>query len=319
MTERRSSRRPAAVALPQQAPLDAVTGAFGYSGAAIARQLQTTGRRIRTLTGHPRRASAGTDIDVRPLDFQDPLQLTDSLRGVETLYNTYWIRFGRGSLDHTTATARSRILFQAAADAGVQRVVHLSITHPSADSPYPYFRQKALTEQALAEVGLPYTILRPAILFGGHGVLLNNIAWLLRRLPVFAVGGNGDYRIRGIHIDDLAQLCVAESTRSESVIMDAVGPERPTFDELVHTVADAIGSRARIIHVPARVIPPISSALGLMLHDKLLTADEYRAMSDGLADTDGPDTGTVALSEWLHIHGTALGRRYANELQRHYR
>ncbi|WP_328913295.1 MULTISPECIES: SDR family oxidoreductase [unclassified Streptomyces] len=152
-----------------QAPLDAVTGAFGYSGAAIADRLQAAGRRVRTLTGHPDRAPAGSTVEVRPLDFHDPAALTDALRGTDTLYNTYWVRFGRGALDHRTATARSRTLFRAAADAGVRRVVHVSITHPAADSPYPYFREKARTEQALADVGIPYSVLRPAILFGGRG------------------------------------------------------------------------------------------------------------------------------------------------------
>ncbi|WP_209446073.1 NAD(P)H-binding protein [Streptomyces sp. MZ04] len=295
-----------------------MTGAFGYSGAAIARHLQDAGRRVRTVTGHPHLAPAGTEIEVRPLDFEDPARLADALQGVDTLYNTYWVRFGRGGLDHATATARSRTLFRAAADAGVRRVVHLSITHPSADSPYPYFREKARTEQALAEVGLPHSILRPAILFGGRGVLLNNIAWLLRRLPVFAIGGDGGYRIRGIHVDDLARLCIEEATRSENATLDAVGPERPTFDELVRSIADTVGSRARILHVPARAIPPLSAGLGLLLRDKLLTADEYGAMADGLADTDGPATGTTALSEWLHGNGDSLGLRYANELARHY-
>ncbi|TDU02311.1 NADH dehydrogenase [Streptomyces sp. 846.5] len=299
--------------------LDAVTGAFGYSGAAIAAQLRESGRRVRTLTAHPERAPSHSDIEIHPLDFDDRSRLTEALRGVETIYNTYWIRFPRGTLDHAAATARSQVLFQAAADAGVQRVVHLSITHPGVDSPYSYFREKARTEAALVGTGLPHTILRPAILFGGSGVLLNNIAWLLRRIPVFAVGGDGSYRIRGIHVDDLARLCITEGARTGSTVLDAVGPERPTFDELVRAIATAVGSRARLVHVPGALVPPVSSALGLFLRDRLLTADEYRAMADGLADTDGPATGTTALSHWLQQEGPALGRHYANELTRHYR
>ena len=175
---------------------DVVTGAFSYSGAVIASELQAAGHRVRTLTGHPGRAPAGTAIEVRPLDFTDPAGLTESLRGARALVNTYWVRFAHGQVSHEIAVARSRVLFQAAAEAGVRRVVHVSITHPDADSPYPYFRGKAAVEQALADLGLPHTVLRPAILFGGNGVLINNIAWLLRHLPVFAVGGTGEYRIR---------------------------------------------------------------------------------------------------------------------------
>ena len=303
---------------------DVVTGAFSYSGAAIARRLGETGRQVRTVTGHPGRAPGGTKIEARPLDFTDPAGLAESLRGAGTLYNTYWVRFARGELDHRAAVDNSRTLFRAARDAGVRRIVHVSITNADPGSPYPYFRGKAEVEQALAETGLPSTVLRPAILFGGgRDVLLNNIAWLLRRLPVFAVGGSGDYRIRGIHVDDLARLAVEAGAGAggaeDSVVLDAVGPERPTFLELVTSIRDAVGSRARIVRVPGALLPPLSSLLGVALRDRLLTRDEYRAMAAGCADTEGPATGRIALSDWLEEQADTLGRHYANEIDRHYR
>ncbi len=298
--------------------LDVVTGAFSYSGSSLARALLQSGRQVRTLTGHPGRAPSGTAVDVHPLDFEDQLGLAASLAGVTTLYNTYWVRFARRTVDHERAVANSRVLFHAAERAGVQRIVHVSITHPASTSPLPYFRGKAVVERALAECDLSYAILRPAILFGGDGVLLNNIAWLLRRLPVFAIGGRGDYRIRGIHVDDLAHLCLAKAAETDDSVTDAVGPERPTFTELVGAVRDAVGSRARLLHVPGATVPVFARMLGLALHDVLLTADEYRAMAAGLADTDGPATGPTALSAWLAEHGEALGLRYANELERHF-
>ncbi len=240
--------------------LDVVTGAFSYSGAAIARAVEASGRRVRTLTGHPGRAPAGTSIDVRPLAFDDPPALVESLSGVRTLYNTYWVRFAKGRIDHDAAVANSTILFDAARKAGVQRIVHVSITHPSADSPYPYFRGKASVEHTLVQTGVSHAVLRPAILFGGDGVLVNNIAWLLRHVPVFAVGGGGNYRIRGIHIDDLARLCVDAGSATGSTTIDAVGPERPTFREMVHAIRRAVGSRSVVVPVPGTLVPPMSGA-----------------------------------------------------------
>jgi uncharacterized protein YbjT (DUF2867 family) len=298
--------------------LDVVTGAFSYSGRAIADALRQSGRTVRTLTGHPDRAPRDTPVEARPLDFDDPTELVASLEGATTLYNTYWVRFAHDRTDHERAVANSRMLFQAAERAGVQRIVHVSITNPSVDSPFPYFRGKALVEQALADTGQSYAILRPAILFGGDGVLLNNIAWLLRHLPVFAVGGSGDYRIRGIHIDDLAHLCVEMGRQSDNRTIDAVGPESPTFFDLVTSIRDAVGSRARIVRVPSVLIPGLARVLGLLLRDVLLTPDEFGAMAAGLADTSGPPTGTTALSDWLSEHGPTLGRHYANELHRHF-
>jgi NADH dehydrogenase len=272
------------------AQLDVVTGAFSYSGAAIAGELQKAGHRVRTLTAHPDRAPADTDIEVRPLDFADAAELTRSLRGAHTLYNTYWVRFAHGRTDHDTAVANSRALFEAAAAAGIERIVHISITHPSPDSPYPYFRGKAHVEQLLADSGISYAIARPAILFGGDGVLINNIAWLLRRLPVFAMGGRGDYRIRGIHVADLARLCASLGRRTDTVTVDAVGPESLTFRELVHAVRAAVGSRALIVPVPPVLLIALSHALGVALHDQLLTREEYQAMAAELADSDAPAT-----------------------------
>jgi NADH dehydrogenase len=298
--------------------LDAVTGAFSYSGQAIAEALLNSGRPVRTLTGHPNRAPNDSPIEIRSLDFDDPIGLAASLEGVDTLYNTYWVRFAHRRIDHELAVNNSRALFQAARLAGVQRIVHVSITHPSADSPLPYFRGKALVERALAETGVSYAVLRPAILFGGNGVLINNIAWLLRHFPVFAIGGSGDYRIRAIHIDDLAQLCLQRGSESLNSVSDAVGPERPTFIELVTSIKKVVGSRSMLIPVPGLVLPLFSRVVGAALADVLLTRDEYRAMADGLADTEGPATGTTALSDWLANNGPTLGLTYANELKRHF-
>ncbi|HEY8081273.1 MAG TPA: NAD-dependent epimerase/dehydratase family protein [Acidimicrobiales bacterium] len=298
--------------------LDAVTGAFSYSGSAIARALLGEGRAVRTLTMHPDRG-VGNPIEARALDFDDPNGLVRSLGGVTTLYNTYWVRFAHGTTTHDTAVENSRTLFLAAKRAGVAKVVHVSILHPSSTSPYPYFRGKALCERALAETGLPYAVLRPSVLFDERGVLLNNIAWLLRHLPVFAIGGRGDYRVRPIHVDDLARLAVSAATWRDDRTVDAVGPERPTFSELVSMIRAATSSRSMVVHVPAPLLLAAARVLGVAMRDVVLTQEEYRTMRDGLADSDAESTGATMLSTWLAEHGDGLGREYRNELDLHFR
>jgi uncharacterized protein YbjT (DUF2867 family) len=297
---------------------DVVTGAFGYSGAAIARELLAAGHTVRTLTGHPGRAPAGSPVEARPLDFARPQQLAQDLSGAHTLYCTYWIRFSRGDATHEVAVDNLRVLFDAAARAGIQRIVHVSILHADPASPYPYFRGKGRAEQYLASLGVPYAVARPAIFFGGDGVLLNNIAWLLRRLPVFAIGGGGHYKIRPIHVDDLARLAVSLGGASGSETVDAVGPRSVSFREMVAAIRSAVRSRSVIVPVPGWLIPPVSAVLGAALRDVLLTTEEYRAMAAGLADSSAPATGQISLTDWIAEHGDCLGRGYASELLRHY-
>ena len=300
--------------------LDIVTGAFSYSGAAIARELLRRGHRVRTLTGHPQRAPVGTPIDTRPLKFGVQSELVAAMAGADTLYNTYWIRFAHGALNHDVAVANSRTLFAAAAKAGVRRIVHISITNPSLTSADSYFRGKAEVEDALAGSGVPHAIARPAVLFGGDGVLINNIAWLLRHLPVFAIGGRGDYRVRPIHVDDLAKLCADLGAVSEEAItVDAVGPQSLTFRQMVEEIRDAVGSHSVLVPVPGRVIPAFAAALNLVLRDTLLTGAEYASMAANRADSAEPATGSAIFTVWVHEHGDDLGRRYASELDRHFR
>jgi uncharacterized protein YbjT (DUF2867 family) len=300
------------------APVDAVTGAFSYSGASIAAELQRRGRRVRTLTGHPERASSfQTTIDVRPLPFDDASALRLCLDGVDTLYNTYWVRMPRHGTTFAAARRNTFALFDAARGAGVRRIVHVSITHPDLHSPYPYFREKAIIEKRLAEVGVSHAVVRPAFFFGRDGVLINNVAWLLRHLPVVPVPGGGHYWMRGIHVDDLALLCADLGAGAAHVTVDAVGPERLTFRRLVECVRDHVAPRTPVVSAPSSAVLPLLDAISVVLRDPLLTRDEYRALAAGLADSTAPATGKTRFTEWVAANAHDLGRRYANDRRRH--
>ncbi len=299
--------------------IQAVTGAFGYSGRAIAAHLLERGAQVRTLTGHPHRPDPfGGRVEVAPLAFGDPAALRGALRGVEVLYNTYWVRFEHGEATFGRAVANSRVLFRAAAEAGVSRVVHVSITNPSLDARLPYFSGKAELERALRESGLSHAILRPAVFFGGRDVLVNNIAWLLRRLPVFGVV-RGRYGLRPIHVDDFARLAVAQGGLRGDATIDAVGPETFGFEELVRLVARAVGSRAAIVHVPRALLLLASRLVGRVVGDVPLTGDEISGLASNLLVTSGPATGETRFTEWLASSAGGLGRDWAGELARHFR
>ena len=297
--------------------LHAVTGAFGYSGKYIAQRLLAAGERVMTLTNSLRRDHPfGDRLPAVPFHFDDPARLTEALRGVSVLYNTYWVRFNHPTFTHADAVRNTRILFEAARAAGVQRVVHVSITNPSEDSPLEYFRGKAQLERALVESGLSYAILRPTVLFGKEDILVNNIAWALRHLPVFGVFGDGRYKVQPIYVDDLAQLAVAQGRQTGNAVIDAIGPETFTYRGLVQAIGAIIGKRRPIVSVPPALGYAVGWAIGKLVGDVTITREEIRGLMDNLLYVEAPSAGRTALTAWAAERAATLGRHYTSELAR---
>ena len=295
----------------------AVTGAFGYSGKYIAGRLLEQGHEVITLTNSPDRPDPfGGRVAARPFLFDDPEKLTETLRGVSVLYNTYWVRFNHRLFTFADAVRNTKRLFEAAKAAGVERIVHVSITNPSLDSPLEYFRGKAELEQALVECGVSYAVLRPAVLFGKEDILINNIAWALRRLPVFGVFGDGEYRVQPIHVDDFAALAVEQGANRENVVIDAIGPETFTYRELVKTIGAIIGKPRPVVSVPPTIGYLAGWLLGKLVGDVVITREEIKGLMDGLLYVDAPPAGTTKLSDWARAHAGTLGKEYASELSR---
>ena len=300
--------------------LNVVTGAFGYTGKSIARKLLSAGHEVRTLTGHPGRANPfGDRVKACPLDFGDPDALAQNLTGATTLYNTYWIRFPRGVVTFEGAVENTKILVNAAIRAGVQRIVHISITNPSDDSPLAYFKGKALVEEAIIGSSLAYVIIRPTLIFGAEDVLINNIAWFLRRFPFFPVPGKGDYLVQPVHVEDVAEAAVGAADRGENTVQDCVGPETYTYEGLVRLIAAQVGSRAKTVHLWPSLALFLSRMAGYLVRDVVLTRDEIDGLMAGLLVSGDPPTGQISLSRWLGENGDTLGRSYASEMDRHYR
>jgi len=294
-----------------------VTGAFGYSGRYIASRLLDASKRVRTLTNSPQRHHPfGSAVDAHPYNFDRPDELERSLRGARTLINTYWVRFDHADFTHRQAVGNTLRLFDAARRAGVPRIVHISITNPSLESPLPYFRGKAELEAALCASGLSYAILRPTVLFGLEDILVNNIAWMLRRFPVFGVFGDGRYRLQPIFVDDLAAAAVEEADSTEDVVRDAIGPETFTYRELVSEVGHAIGRPRTIVSVPPAIGVAIGRLVGMAVRDVVVTPEEVAGLMQNLLVTSSPPLGKTALTNWLALHGNTLGRRYSSELAR---
>src|SRR5262249_7942571 len=294
------------------------TGGLGFSGRYIARRLLALRHEVITLTNSPQRANPfGGSIEAFPYNFSEPHELEKSLRGIDALINTYWVRFD--DPPHFTfaqALANSKVLFDAAKRAGIGRVVHISITNPDRKSRLPYFRGKAESEDYLKQTRISYAILRPTVLFGKEDILINNIAWTLRRLPVFGIYGDGQYRLQPIYVDDLAVAAVDRITGPANETIDAIGPETYYYREMVEMIAREIGSPALIVSMPPMLAYQAVGVLGWIMGDVINTRDEVRGLMQEKLYVRSPPLGTTKLSDWVCASRQDIGRRYASELQR---
>lgn len=297
----------------------AVTGAYGFSGKYIASRLLAKGISVRTLTNSlERRNPFGDRVKAHPLDFEHPENLAEALEGVSVLYNTYWVRFNYRTFTYAEAVRNTRTLFAAAQKAGVSRIVHVSIVNATAAPDLEYFSGKAELEQALAESGRSYAVLRPAVLFGKEGILINNIAWVLRRMPFFILFGHGDYRLQPIHVDEFARIAVDEGGRRENRVINTIGPETFTYRGLVQELGAIIGKPRLILSVPPALGFWLGRLIGKMVGDVVVTRDEIDGLMRDLLYVDAPPAGRIRLTEWARENAALLGRHYASELARRF-
>jgi len=296
----------------------AVTGAFSYSGKYITKRLLARGEEVITLTGHPNHPDPfNRKVKVYPLDF-DEASMTKSLKDVDVLVNTYWVRFDKGENTQPRAVENTRKLVNAAKAAGVKRIVHISIANPSADSHLPYYWGKAANEKAVIESGISYAILRPTVLIGTEDILINNIAYLMRRFPIFFIPGNGSYGIQPVYVEDLADLAVDGVYSKESYIIDTVGPDIFTFKEMVQLIGAKVGAKPLMISVPPRLALLAAQFLSLFVKDVLLTPEEVDGLMSGLLVSKEPSLCKTSLANWLDANQKQAGAKYASELKKHY-
>lgn len=300
-----------------QIEIHAVTGAFGYSGKYIARNLLDKGHRVITLTNSPNRQDPfGGQVKAYPYNFDESEKLVSTLKGVSVLYNTYWVRFNYENFKHSEAVRNTKILFEAAGQAGVRRIVHISITNPSENSPFEYFRGKAILENELKTSGLSYAILRPAVIFGNEDILINNIAWLLRNFPIFGIFGDGNYRLQPIYVEDLAKIAVKAGESDDNVVINCIGPETFTYRNLVETIGTAFGKKRPLISVSPGLGLFVGKLIGKIMGDVFITQEEIEGLMSDLLYTVARPSGWTKLSEWLLSNAYSLGKHYANELAR---
>jgi NADH dehydrogenase len=295
-----------------------VTGAFSYTGSAVAKSLLARGFVVRTLTN--RRApmnDPGDPIATYPLQFDDRGRLGEAMRGASVLVNTYWVRYPYVGVSFDEAVHNTEILLRSAREAGVERVVHVSVSNPSPDSPLAYYRGKAEAEALVRAAGLSYAIVRPTLVVGPHDILVNNIAWFLRRFPVFGMPGSGAYRVQPVMLEDVGELLAGAAMSRDDMTFDAAGPDVIAFEGFVRAIAVAIGHRRRIVHLPPELPLAVLHVAGWAVREVILSSEELRGLMSECLVSQEPPRGTKSVLAWLQENGRELGGAYSSELDRH--
>ena len=202
----------------------------------------------------------------------------------------------------------------------MRRIVHISVTHASSDSPLPYYAGKGQQEELLKESGVPYSIVRPTLVFGKEDILVNNIAWLIRKFPLFP-----DRRRWTVQL--AARLCGRFGGRSRrpgpgfyvQTPSMLSRPELYTYRELVEIIASAAGRRVIFIRTPPKVTILLGRLAGLLVRDVILTSNELKGLMGEYLTSDQTPNGDTRLSDWLRENRETIGSAYSSELDRHFR
>ena len=306
----------------------AVTGAWSFSGRHVAERLLASGWTLRSISNRsPSPEGDQHNGLVRRIGYtHDVERLATELSGCRVVVSNFWTRHDkppighRGPwLSHLQAVDQSAVLIKAAARAGVERLVWTSITNPGQDPDLSYFAGKAVVEQLVRGSGLSYAILRPACFFGGGGILIDNVAWAARHLPFLPIPNGPPYRIRPIHVEDYADLVVEAATSSDDYTIDAVGPDRPDFGDLICEVAEAAGSRAKALRLPMKACRLSYAVAGRILGETILSDDELTGLSRNRLDSTAEATGSMRLLDWIQTTNQELGRGFRREPSRPWR
>jgi NADH dehydrogenase len=278
-----------------------------------------SGYQVKTVTTYPNKPNPfGDRVQASSYNFENPGKLIQFLSGGEILFNTYWIRFNYKHWSFLQALKNTAILFHCAQKAGVQKIVQISVTNPSLRDKLPYYRGKAIQEKILAASGVDFAIIRPTLVFGVEDILVNNIAWIIRKFPVVPIFGSGQYQVQPVFVENLARLAVSAGCSEGPQLMDATGPETFTFEAFLKLIARELRRQVLFVHISPSLGILLGKIIGLFVRDVLLTQDELRGlMANKLISKQEPNCET-RFSEWLPANAQTLGKKYTSELDRHF-
>ena len=260
-----------------------VTGSTGFLGRRVVTELLGKHHSVRCLVHNPggERIFPGRAPDVYYGNVNDMGAISEAAQGVDVaIHLVAVIRERQQTTFQSVNHLGTANVVTAAKQAGVKHFIHVSANGVTADRRFRYLYSKWLGEQEVINSGLPFTILRPTIMFGPGDEFLNTLAGFAKLLPIAPIAGAGRNMYQPIAVEDAAR-CLALSVDREDLIgkvLEIGGPERISYNDIASIVAQALGKPRWRFHVPLWSMYLVASVMQLIQPRPAVTIDQLRML-----------------------------------------
>jgi NADH dehydrogenase len=241
-----------------------VTGAAGFVGTHVCRELTGRGARVRAFVHSPAKAAerlASLPVELHVGDIRDEQALRSAMRECDMVVHLVAIAIERRGQTYEAVNALgTQRVVDAMRAAGVRRLVHMSQNHAASTSPYRFLRSKGVAEDAVRGSGLEWTVLRPSVIFGPEDEFVNVLARLVRLSPlVYPLPGGGRARFQPVHVDDVARTVAVALERSDMPGRSYAlgGPAQLSLRQMTERVLVAMDTKRFLVPVPTAVLRPL--------------------------------------------------------------
>ena len=256
-----------------------VTGGTGFVGSHLTRRMRQEGIPVRAIVRDPDKARVLKDlgVDVVKGDVSDTASLEKATNGIERIIHLVGIiQEGPGVTFQGVHVDGTRNVVEASRNAGVRHFFYQSSlgTRPGAQS--TYHKTKWQAEEIVRACGLPFTILRPSLIYGPGDQFTIRLSEMIRLAPVIPIIGSGKSKVQPIFIDDVIS-CILKAVTSDAFLnaqYEVGGPDQITYEEVTTAIAEAMGVKRPTLHMPLLFMRSIARVFETLLPKPPVTTDQ---------------------------------------------